>query len=160
MLLAFFSLGHKTYEVDGRIYIAPPGPGSVDLPAVACMWASTYGPAPRSTVRSPDEDSKNAYVVCRIPEDGVGIPFHASHYSNIKGGFLVAAFLEPLTAPHPACHDPTAIVALVSDPERHLASVCEQRPLPARSDIAMMAPFDDDEGRPTSSMRIDIYRAE
>jgi hypothetical protein len=160
VMLFFAAMGHKYYHVNGSIHFSPPGPSEVELPAVACMWANSYGLALPTAVAAPDEDSRTAYVVCQIPEDGVGIPFHVSEYSNSGHGLLIGAFLRSLTSSHVACSDPGAIAVLVSDPYRQLSAACENGQLPPKSETALMAPFDDDEGRPTSTMRIDIYRAE
>lgn len=158
-LLGIYAMGHRFYHVNGNIHVSAPGPKGVELPAVACMFETTYAIHQATTVTAPEEESRTAFVVCRIPDDGVSIPFHVSFYSMMGRGLLVGSFLTSLGFTHPAC-SPDAILTLVSDEDGTLADICEGGEIPAKSEVAMMAPFDDDVGRPANAMRIDIHRAE
>jgi hypothetical protein len=106
-----------------------------------------------------DVSYQNAYVVCRIPADGVGIPFFESRYTTTGKGLLLAAFLASVGGPFPACDDPNTIVVEVGDESRRLAGLCDVKP-PPKSELALMAPFDDKNGRPADMIRIVVIKAQ
>lgn len=162
LLFGLLSWNHKIYEVEGTIRISPAGPNDTQFPAVACMWATSYGLATPGAVTGGNDydDHKAAYVICHLPEHPISIPFGTAMYSNTGHGLLIGAFLRSLPGGHTSCADPGTVTALVSDPDRALSAVCSAGELPAESETALMAPFDDDEGRPTDSIKIVIGRAE
>lgn len=162
LLFGLLSWGHKIHEVEGTIRVNPPGLSGTEFPAVACMWANSYGVAMPGAVTGGNkyDDRRNAYIICRLPEHPLSIPFGAATYSNTGQGLLIGAFLRAVPGGHTSCANPATVAALVSDPDRALSAVCSAGELPAQSEIALMAPFDDDEGRPTDSIKIVVGRAE
>jgi hypothetical protein len=157
------SISHRVYKVDAELHVNAPGPVGLKFPAVVCVWANSFRAAIPDTATNYDparEDAgTSAYVVCHVPQGGVGIPIHAALYSTTGRGFLIGAFLRPIPDGHSACSSPDTAMAVVSDPEGTLGELCSTGRLP-KPDVALMAPFDDDKGRPTRTLRIVVSRAE
>jgi hypothetical protein len=148
---------HKTYIAEGSIEISPPGPPGVTAPAAVCMWANGFQMATPEAAREPR--GSDAYVLCTL-DTHASAPFEVSRYSNTGRGLLIGAFLMNIPGGHPACEGQSGLVTVEAEQTSQLDSLCRTEDMPPRSEIALMAPFDDDEGRPTTTMRIAITKAE
>jgi hypothetical protein len=148
---------HKTYIAEGSIEISPPGPPGVTAPAAVCMWANGFQMATPEAAREPR--GSDAYVLCTL-DTHASAPFEVSRYSNTGRGLLIGAFLMSIPGGHPACEGQSGLVTVEAEQTSQLDSLCRTEDMPPRSEIALMAPFDDDEGRPTTTMRIAITKAE
>ncbi|MEM9730528.1 MAG: hypothetical protein AAF997_18250 [Myxococcota bacterium] len=168
VLLAVLVLGlvfargcaHRVLEVDGVIHVFPPGPRAVELPAVACAWPSFSGTAAGEIASAPNDVShESVFVLCNLPEDGVGISFRVTRYGLAGAGLTVGAFLKSVEFDHPSCGDGT-ILALVSDRDGQLRRLCEGSLLPAATDGPTIEAFDDEAPVRVNAMQIEILRAE
>jgi hypothetical protein len=146
---------HRTYVAEGNIEISPPGPPGVATPAAICMWANGYRVATPSAARESKDGP--AYILCTL-DAPVSMPFSVSRYSNFASGLVIGAFLVSIPDGHPACVGATGLVTV--EDASPLDGLCDVDSMPPRSEVAMMAPFDDDVGRPTATMRIAITKAE
>lgn len=146
---------HRTYIAEGNIEISPPGPPGVTAPAAICMWANGYQVATPAAARESEDGP--AYVLCTL-DTRVSVPFSVSRYSNTGHGLLIGAFLLSIPDGHPACVGKAGLITV--EDSIPLESLCRTEDMPPRSEIAMMAPYDDDDGRPTPTMRIAITKAD
>jgi hypothetical protein len=145
---------HRTYVVEGSVEISPPGPPGMTAPAAICTWANGYQIATPAAAR--DSGEGRAYVLCTL-DAPASVPFEVSRYSNSGHGLLIGAFLMSIPGGHPACEGQAGIITVEDIPP--LDSLCISDDMPPQSEVALMAPFDDDVGRPTSTMRIAITKA-
>ena len=145
---------HRVYVAEGNLEISPPGSPGLAVPAAVCMWGNGYQIATPEAARSPTDG--RAHILCTL--DGpVSVPFSVSRYSISGHGLLIGAFLVSIPDGHPACVGSTGLVT-VEDPLQ-LDVLCNAEDMPPESEVALMAPFDDDVGRPTATLRIAITRA-
>jgi hypothetical protein len=152
--LMFFSPMNETHIVEGSIEISPPGPPGVTAPAAVCM--SGNGLRMRTPAAARQSKGSEAYVLCTL-DTQASAPFEVSSYS--ASGVLIEAFLMSLPAGYPACEGQRGLITTVEGIPQ-LDSLCASDDMPPRAEAALMAPFDEDYGHPTSTMRIAITKAE
>jgi hypothetical protein len=145
---------HRTYVAEGNIEVRPPGPPGVTAPAVICMWANGYKVATPEVAKDPE--SGHPYILCSL-DTPTSVPFSVSRYSNTGSGFLIGAYLVSIPGGHPACANATGRIEVENAAQ--LVGLCNG-PMPPRSEVALMAPFNDDDGRPTRTVRVAITKAE
>jgi len=149
----------KLWKVDGHLVVDSP-PKGVKLPAVACIWANSHKVPSPGAIKSRGMYTGDAHVVCQVPKHGVQIPFQVNELSSTGHGLLIGAFLRAIPGGHPACADASAVVAVVQDTGDKLDALCAVGRVPPKAEVALLAPFDDDTGRPTSSMSVRVQRME
>jgi hypothetical protein len=158
--LVLFSLGHRQYEVDGALHVSEVASGGPHVPAVACLWANGFGMAtPRADLDETDQ-ARLAHVVCRIPAGGIDIPFRVSNYGVSGRGMLIGGYLQAAPQAAAVCSAAPIFALTLDDSDGTYASLCASGEFPPKSEIALAAPFDDDEGRPTKNLEIRVYVAE
>jgi hypothetical protein len=151
--------GDKLWRVDGQVVIDSPPPG-LTLPAVACIWANSHKVPSPGAIKSRGMYTGDAHVVCQVPKHGVQIPFQVNELSRTGHGLLIGAFLRSIPGGHPACAVDGTVVAVVQDAGDKLEALCAVGRVPPKSEVALLTPFDDDEGRPTSTMSVRVQRME
>lgn len=151
--------GDKLWRVDGQV-VVDSAPKGVALPAVACIWANSHKVPSPGAIKSRGMYTGDTQVVCRVPKHGVQIPFQVNELSSTGHGLLIGAFLRSIPGGHAACADDSTVVAVVTDTGDKLDALCALGRVPPKSEVALLAPFDDDKGRPTSAMSVRVLRTE
>ena len=150
---------HRIYTMEGFIELRPPGPSGARLPAAVCMSANGFRMIVGKPLGTLAYDRGKSFIVCRIPPRGLKIPFKVEQYTTegYSRTILLAAFLASTEDKPTRCESSDATLIEASTAEIGKACFVEQPP--PKSELALLAPYHDSEGRPADTIKITPTRA-
>jgi len=146
---------HRSFTIKGFIELRQPGPEGAKPPAAVCMSANGFRMIMGEPVSASPDDNGKGFVVCRIPPEGLRIPFievqpHTTE-SYVRT-ILLAAFLVSTKDRPAACEDAGASLVEVSLSE--IGELCSTEKPPPKSELALLAPYHDAEGMPADTIKV------